>query len=294
MSPPETVNNEVLPLQPADPLDGPPIVTCKAWTIVDGDTGATLFSSNATQRLDFASTTKIMTAWLVIRMAENSPEVFDEVITMSDRADDTIGSTSGLRSGESVSVREALYGLMLPSGNDMSVALAEHFGSRLAPSSATNLSDSLDQFVAAMNAEAVRLGMEDTHYMNPHGLTHADHLSTAADLAILARVAFQSPVFQHYVSTRKHGVTAKGLSGYERNVVWENTNQLLGIEGYSGVKTGTTDKAGACLVSTGTRNGRRLFMVVLGSAASESRYADSRNLYRWAWNELLPQNKLNK
>lgn len=296
VDPPEIVNNMSLPVAPADSLDGPPIVTCKAWTIVDAENGATLFSANASQRLDFASTTKIMTAWLVIQHATAHPEILDEQITMSKRADLTVGSTSALLTGESVSVREALYGLMLPSGNDMSVALAEHFGQRLAISPESSPESSLstehpehdpqEMFVAAMNAEAVRLGMSATHYTNPHGLTHENHLSTAADLAVLAGTALQNPLFQHYVSTRRYGVTVKGASGYERNIVWENTNQLLGIEGFDGVKTGTTDKAGACLVSTGSRDGRRLIMVVLGSAASDSRYADSRNLYRWAWNEL--------
>ncbi len=296
VDPPEVVNNTTLPIAPADLLDGPPIVTCRAWTIVDAENGATLFSANASQPLDFASTTKIMTAWLVVQHAILHPDILEERLSMSERADQTIGSTSALRAGESVSIREALYGLMLPSGNDMSVALAEHFGRRFAVSPGSppdsessqevTTADPLQLFVAAMNAEAARLGMSSTHYMNPHGLTHEDHLSTAADLAVLARTALQNPLFQHYVSTRRYGVTVTGASGYERNIVWENTNQLLGIEGYDGVKTGTTDKAGACLVSTGSRNGRRLIMVVLGSAASDSRYADSRNLYRWAWKEL--------
>ncbi|MBL8818395.1 MAG: serine hydrolase [Planctomyces sp.] len=296
VEPPEVVNNTTLPIAPPDSLEGPPFVTCRAWTIVDADNGATLFSANASQRLDFASTTKIMTAWLVVQHAILHPEILEERLSMSERADQTIGSTSALHAGESVSIREALYGLMLPSGNDMSVALAEHFGRRFAvtqeaPSESASsqqvtTDDPLDLFVAAMNAEAARLGMSSTHYMNPHGLTHDDHRSTASDLAVLARAALQNPLFQHYVSTRRYGVAVTGASGYERNVVWENTNQLLGIEGYDGVKTGTTDKAGACLVSTGSRNGRRLIMVVLGSAASDSRYADSRNLYRWAWKEL--------
>ncbi len=285
--PPESINAQVLPKLPADDFSGPPVVTCKAWAMVDIASGKTLWSHSADMPLDFASTTKIMTAWLVIRQCQEHPEVLDEMLVMSDRADQTGGSTSGVKAGETLPVREALYGLMLPSGNDMSVALAEHFGHRLRPQTAASESsdDPLAAFVAAMNAEAVRLGMTQTNFCNPHGLTESGHVSTANDLAILARTAVGNELFQHYVNTRQHGVTVESLSGYQRNVMWQNTNQLLGIDGYSGIKTGTTDKAGACLVSTSRRGDRQLLLVILGSAASESRYADSRNLYRWAWQQ---------
>ena len=291
---PETVNSEALPVEGPEPISGAPVVTCKAWTIVDLDSGDSLWSENSSTPLDIASTTKIMTAWLVLKLAQKDESILDEVLTFSDRADQTIGSTSALRAGERVSIREALYGLMLPSGNDMSVALAEHFGTRLHPQSErdageSDAADPLVLFVEAMNAEAARLGMSDTNFRNPHGLTARDHVSTASDLAILARTALSDERFQSYVSTRRRGVTVEGPSGYRRNVLWQNTNQLLGIEGYGGVKTGTTDRAGACLVSTATRGQRRLLMVVLGSAASASRYADSPNLYRWAWAELQKQ-----
>jgi D-alanyl-D-alanine carboxypeptidase (penicillin-binding protein 5/6) len=171
----------------------------------------------------------------------------------------------------------------------MSVALAEHFGARLAPPaepSATNTeTDPLASFVAAMNAEAARLGMTSTHFSNPHGLSEKSHLTTASDLAILARATLGSELFRNYTSTRQRGAVVSGPGGYTRNVLWKNTNELLATEGYDGIKTGTTDQAGACLVSTGERDGKRLIVVVLGSAASESRYTDSRNLYRWGWRQ---------
>ena len=106
--------------------------------------------------------------------------------------------------------------------------------------------------------------------------------------AILVKLAFaamQNPLFRQYVGTRQHGTKVTGEWGYERNVVWKNTNKLLGIEGYSGVKTGTTTAAGACLVSWGERNGRELIVVVLGSTHSDARYVDARNLFRWAWQQ---------
>ena len=194
-----------------------------------------------------------------------------------------------------------MYGLMLPSGNDMSVALAEHFGPRLAAAAAKVAKssaiepnhDPLELFVTAMNAEAARLGMTKTHYTNPHGLTNEAHQSTVADLAILARATLNSPLMRQYTSTRQRGAMVVGPGGYTRNVLWKNTNELLGTEGYDGIKTGTTDQAGACLVSTGERDGQRLIVVVLGSAASESRYTDSRNLYRYGWKLLLVENVLN-
>ena len=95
------------------------------------------------------------------------------------------------------------------------------------------------------------------------------------------------PLFRKIVSTPQHGTTVDSVSGYQRNVVWRNTNQLLRIEGYDGIKTGTTGAAGSCLVSTAERDGRRLIVVVLGSTSTDSRYTDTRNLYRWAWKDLV-------
>lgn len=289
---PAIVNAEMPTKQPAEPLEGAPFVTSDAWTIVDASDGRVLASHQADMKTHFASTTKMMTAWLVVHAAQKQPDILDEVIIMSKRADETRGSTADIREGESLTVRESLYGLMLPSGNDMSVALAEHFGGRigadevLSERPADLTEDPLPLFVKAMNDEADRLGMTSTHYENPHGLSVGEHLSTANDLAILARTAFESELYRQYTGTRQHGTTVNGASGYQRNVVWKNTNELLGTEGYDGIKTGTTDLAGACLVSTGVREDRRLFVVVLGAAASEARYTDSRNLYRWAWSKL--------
>ncbi len=283
---PEVVNSEKLPVSEADPLTGPPLVTCKAWAIADAKTGELLTGHEPDEPRDIASTTKIMTAYLVLRLAEKEPAVLEEIVTFSLRADRTGGSTSAVRAGERLRVRELLYGLMLPSGNDASVALAEHFGKRLAPegTDAEN-DDPHDLFVAAMNQAAQDLGMENTSYKNPHGLTARGHRSTARDLTKLAHAAIQIPRFCEYISTRQHGCTLIGPGGYQRNIIWKNTNQLLGIEGYRGVKTGTTSAAGACLVSWGERGEASCLLVVLGSSSSDARYVDSRNLYRWWWRE---------
>ena len=281
---PEVINSEKLTKTPPDDPNGQPIVTAKAWAIADVDSGKILWGDNQDKELDIASTTKIMTAYLAMKFCEQRPEILNEKIVFSSRADATVGSTSGLRTGESVSVGDLLYGLMLPSGNDAAVALAEHFGRKLSKSE--DKSDAYDAFIKLMNSQAKQIGMVKTRYVNPHGLTDKDHKSSCSDLIKLTLVARKLPLFQKVTMTAQYGCRVSGQSGYVRNVKWENTNQLLSIEGYSGVKTGTTDAAGACLVATGSRNNQGLVIVVLGSAASASRYADSRNLFAWAWRQL--------
>ena len=308
-SDPDSINKEVLPLAPADALVGPPFVTADAWAIGDAKTGLLLWHEQGHERRDFASTTKTMTAWLVLREASGdallSPlapalrgegpgvrgsslgtNLLDETLTFSSTADKTPGSTSGLKTGEKISVRELLYGLMLPSGNDAATALAEHVGPRFKPDGdSKEAARPAARFVAEMNRVASELGMKQTHYANPHGLPDNAHLSTAADQLLLAAKVMQSEKFREYVQTRQHGTRVQGPSGYTRHVVWKNTNKLLEITGYSGLKTGTTDAAGACLVSVGRHSGDELIVVVLGSASNESRYTDTRNLFRWAWQQ---------
>lgn len=279
--PPDVVNNEKLDLSKEPSLDGPPIVTCKAWVIGDTD-GHVLWNKDGDRPLAAASTTKIMTAHVVLKMADENPNILDEIITFSQTADETIGSTTGLRAGEQIDVKTLLYGLLLPSGNDASIAFAEHFGEKLRKSPDEN---PVEAFIAEMNREASRLGLKTATYKNPHGLSHPEHLISAADLLRLASIAMQNPRFREIVGTRQFGCQVTSTTGYTRNVRWKNTNRLLGIEGYSGVKTGTTSAAGACLVSLGQRDDVTRMVVVLGSQSSTARYADSRNLYRWAWSQ---------
>lgn len=285
---PETINSATLPREPRESLDAPPLVTCKAWVIGDAKTGTVLAGSRESDRLDIASTTKMMTAYIVCRLAQDDPKVLDEVVTFSAAADKTVGSTADLREGEKVSVGELLYGLLLPSGNDAATAFSEHFGPRLKSESSGGNGDAPGSFIAEMNRQAEKLGLAETHYENPHGLTAKDHKSSARDQLKLATAALNLPLFRQVISTRQHGTKVTGAGGYERNVLWKNTNRLLGIEGYVGVKTGTTDAAGACLVACGERDGRELVVVVLGSTSSDARYVDARNLFRWAWSRPAP------
>jgi D-alanyl-D-alanine carboxypeptidase (penicillin-binding protein 5/6) len=286
---PAVANAEAVKKKPADEIDGPPFVSCKTWVIADGETGEVLWGSDEDKPVDIASTTKIMTAYLVLKHAQQHPEALDETLKFSKRADETIGSTAELRAGEEVSVGELMYGLLLPSGNDASVALAEHFGKRLALGGGEGVDSpkkAYAAFVEAMNEAADQLGMEDSHFENTHGLTGEKHKASAGDLAKLTHEAIKLPLFCEIVSTPQHGCTVSGPGGYVRNVLWKNTNHLLGIEGYDGVKTGTTTAAGACLVSSGKREDQSLIVVVLGAASSDSRYVDTRNLFRWGWTQL--------
>ncbi|MBI1903624.1 MAG: serine hydrolase [Planctomycetia bacterium] len=283
---PEEINGAKLSVVPADDLLGPPFVTCKAWAVADAKTGKVLWGGKQNEPQHIASTTKMMTAYIVCELAAKDPKILDEELVFSQRADDTVGSTADVRTGERLTVREALYGLMLPSGNDASVALGEHFGGRLEPpEDRPDETDPLQRFVAEMNRTAKKLDMTTTSYRNTHGMTHDRHKASPADLVKLAIAGRKNELFRHYTSTRQHGCQVIGASGYLRNVEWKNTNQLLSIEGFDGVKTGTTDLAGACLVSAGRRGDDELIVVVLGATSSDARYVDSRNLYRWAWQQ---------
>jgi serine-type D-Ala-D-Ala carboxypeptidase (penicillin-binding protein 5/6) len=275
------------PKQPADPIEGPPFVTAKSWVVADGRTGGVLWGLDESKPLDMASTTKIMTALLVVRQVKTTKGVLEEIVTFSKRADDTPGSTSGVRANERLSVRELLFGMLLPSGNDAAVAFAEHFGGRFArPGVDRDRADPLSLFVAEMNRVAAELALRETHFANPHGLPAEGHHTSARDLAKLAVIAVADPLFAEVVSTRRHA-SALSSEGATREVVWTNTNRLLAIDGYDGVKTGTTSSAGNCLVASGRRGDRRLIVVILGSTSGDGRYIDARNLFRWSWRQLM-------
>jgi serine-type D-Ala-D-Ala carboxypeptidase (penicillin-binding protein 5/6) len=270
------------PKAPADSLDGPPLVSAKAWAVVDGKTGKLLWGSREAEPLPIASTTKVMTARLVLRLAAADAKVLDEEVTISERAAKTTGSSAKIRAGERYAVRDLLYGLLLPSGNDAAVALAEYFGPRFKGEGQGD-GDAVALFVAEMNREAQALKLAETRYLDPHGLGR--NTSSARDLVALTWQTMQDPLFRRYVNTRLRQCEAVDGKGERRTVVWESTNRLLDVEGYDGVKTGTTTAAGNCLLASGRRDGDHLLVVVLGCASGEGRYLDARNLFRWAWRE---------
>jgi D-alanyl-D-alanine carboxypeptidase len=232
-----------------------PPLSAKSAILVDFASGQALFGKAIHQRLPPASTTKIMTALLTLEEGQLAAET-----TITPLAAGQIGTRMGLDAGERFTVRDLLYGLLLPSGNDAAMALAQQD----APT--------VQAFVDRMNAKAKELGLADTHFVNPHGLDDPAHLSSANDLGQLARYALRSePLFDQYVSTAHFTIAAApGHPAFDLT----NLDQLLGsYPGADGVKTGTTPAAGQVLVGSATRAGHRLLVVVM---ASQDRYADAR------------------
>ncbi len=217
-----------------------PKVGARAWLLMDETTGQVLASKNPHDHRPMASTTKMMTSLVTLEKAR-----LTDVVTAGKnvKVDPTI---IGLDPGDTLTVEQMLYGLMLVSGNDAAVALAEHVGG------------SIPGFADMMNAKATQLGLKDTHFVNPHGFDDPKHYSSAYDLAVLARTALQNPVFARIVSTKEYRIDAP------IRWVFKNSNQLLNtLPGADGVKTGYTDEAGRCLVSSATRRGHRAIAVVL-------------------------------
>ena len=279
---------------PAEDIHGPPVVTAKSWAVADGRTGDVFWHSQGDLPLKSASTTKIMCALVVLNFAVRDPKVLEERVTFSKLADSTMGSTAAIVAGESVTVRDCLYGLILPSGNDAGNALAEHFDARCAEPetslaselSASNLSTRL-RFVGEMNRTAQKLELRQTVYRLPYGDggTPADRTTTAQDLARLGAHAMQNATFRAIVGTRHYEARVDGSAGETRVAIWKNTNELLSIEGYDGIKTGTTTQARACLVASGQREKQHLIVVILGAETDQARYVETRNLFRWAWSK---------
>jgi D-alanyl-D-alanine carboxypeptidase (penicillin-binding protein 5/6) len=269
--------------RPADTPDGPPNVSARGWAIINGRNGQRLYGGNDATASPMASTTKVMTAYIVLRLAADNREVLDEVITVSEPAARTAGSSARIRTGDRVPVREMLYGLLLPSGNDAAAAIAEHFGPRLRERNAANPPAPVASFVAEMNRQAARLMLGETRYLDPHGLARNE--GSPRNLCTLAHHAMQNATFREYVQTRRRQTRITGADKERREVTWDNTNRLLDIEGYDGIKTGTTTAAGSCLVASARRGEDHLIVAILGATSNDSRYNDTRNLFRWAWRE---------
>lgn len=249
-------------------------ITATAWGVADAETGEILAAKAPDTPLKSASITKTMTALLVTELAAQSPEVLEETVTFSEAAVARKGSKTGLKAHESLSVRDTLYALMLPSGNDAGYALAQHFNQRFTPG---DTSINGKGFIAAMNRRAQALGMKDTIYRSSFGDggTVDDRTTTVRDLLTLARTATAQPLLKQVIGTRTYATRAGNGNGGTRHVSWSNTNRLLAYPNVSGVKTGTTRTAGACLLTEMTIDGRRYHIVVLGSRGSEQRYVDT-------------------
>ncbi|MCR8843009.1 D-alanyl-D-alanine carboxypeptidase [Paenibacillus sp. SC116] len=221
-----------------------PRTGAKAFALIDVTTGRILHSDNGETRLPMASTTKIMTAIVALE----SGKLNDKVKT-SKRAVGKEGSSIYLRLGEEMTLQHLIYGLMLRSGNDAAVAIAEHVGG------------SEDGFVYMMNQKSEELGLENTSFRNPHGLDQKEHYTSAHDLAQLSAYALHNKHFQTIVQT-KVKVVPNPIEKWDYK--WTNKNKMLRFyAGADGVKTGYTSNALRCLVSSATRNGQQLAVVTL-------------------------------
>lgn len=228
-----------------------PVIGAASAILVDAADGKVLWSHNPDERRAIASTTKVMTALVALEEADPTEPVTASARAEAVGADDPLVTELELVEGEQLTVEELLYGLMLPSGNDAAVALAEHVGG------------SIEGFARLMNDRARRLGAVDTNFVTPNGLDHPDAYSTAADLAVIARAAMDNETFARIVGTRRHEIGRPGEPGYRELV---NRNELLGqLPGANGMKTGNTRMAGPSLVASAARAGESRIAVVLGS-----------------------------
>ncbi|WP_026676911.1 D-alanyl-D-alanine carboxypeptidase family protein [Fictibacillus gelatini] len=239
-----------------------PGVSARAAVLMEQESGRVLFGKEEHRPMRIASITKIMTAIIAIESGKMSDKV-----KISEKATRTEGSSLYLTPGERVPLRDLVYGLMLRSGNDAAVAIAEHVGG------------SVEGFELLMNQKAREIGMEDTNFRNPHGLDdHEDHYSSAYDMALLTRYAMNNKEFRKISSTK---VYRSHQEGEKWDRIWKNKNKMLKLYRYStGGKTGFTKRAKRTLVSTAKKDGMGLIAVTLDDPND---WEDHENLFNWGF-----------
>ena len=249
------------------PSTPPPAVAAKSSMVIDGVTGRILAGKSVHERRAIASTQKLLTALVVIEDGN-----LDKVVTIQ-ASDGAVEPTKlYLSAGETHTRRDLLRVLLVKSANDVARALAR------------DVAGGKDQFAALMNRRARSLGMHNSHFINPHGLTEEGQYSTASDLALLSRAAYRNPFIRSCI--RLPEITFTHDDGRVKKLT--NTNKLLKRVNYlTGMKTGTTRASGRCLVSSGELNGRLVIAIVLGSTSKEV-WNDSEQLIRWALETTPP------
>jgi D-alanyl-D-alanine carboxypeptidase (penicillin-binding protein 5/6) len=241
-----------------------PSIAAASWILVDTLSGQTLGAANADERRDPASLTKLMTAYVAFAALRSKAIVPSQLVTVSQRAWKAEGSRMFIEPRKAVSVDELLHGVIIQSGNDASIAIAELVGG------------TEEAFVDKMNEEAKRLGMTGTHFANADGLPDPQHYSTAADIAKLSVALIRDfPEYYPLYSQKEFRYN---------NITQSNRNRLLWTDPYvDGLKTGHTDAAGYCLVASAKRGDRRLVSVLLGAASDSARAAESQKLLNWGF-----------
>ncbi|MCL6591033.1 MAG: D-alanyl-D-alanine carboxypeptidase [Firmicutes bacterium] len=242
---------------------GPPVHSSSS-ILIESKSGMVLFAKAPEQRRAPASTTKMMTAITALELGN-----LQRIICVSPRAANTPGSSLWLRPGEKLRLKDLLTGMMLHSGNDGSIAVAE------------GVAGSMERFVELMNLKAKEIGALNTNFRNPHGLRAPSHYTTALDLALIARYGLADPRFAGLVKQKT--AVIKWVEG-KKEMALANTNRLLwSLEGADGVKTGTTNEAGHCLVASATRDGRQMIAVVLNST---DRWGDCARLLNYGFSNF--------
>ena len=249
---------------------------------VMGKNGTVYYARSADEQVKIASITKVMTAILAVENCK-----MDEKITVSNAAATVGNSTAGLLEGDELTVEQALRGLMIPSGNDAAIALAEHVGKKLDPKT----KDAVATFVKAMNERAKKLGCTGTLFENPHGLDYdewaGDMHSTAHDVALMMQEAMKDDTIREVMASKDPWIEVTGADGSDHSHSMDTHNVLLDQDGNIGGKTGTTDDAGYCFASAYNRDGDEIYTVVLNSSTTDQRFADTATLASWYYDHKV-------
>lgn len=262
------ISNE-LSIETSNQDNSTPKINSRAAVVIDRNTNLVLYGKDENSKRKMASTTKIMTCIVILENCNLS-----DTAIISKKSAMTGGSRLGLKYNDKITIKDLLYGLMLCSGNDAAVALAEF------------ASGSIENFAVLMNNKAKELNLNNTNFITPHGLDQDEHYTTAYELALLSNYALNNPTFFKIVGTKNYTIS---INGNLKNIT--NTNELLGyLDGVYGIKTGFTNGANRCLVSACKRKNMDIICVVLGADTKKFRTQDSIKLIEYIFNNFEPVN----
>lgn len=247
----------------------PESLSAQAAIVVEARTGRVVYEKNARSRLFPASTTKMATALVALENGRT-----DDVVTIGEDAAGAEGSAMQIAVGDQISLLDLLYGVLMVSGNDATIAVADH------------MAGSVENFAALMTKRAQELGALHTNFVNSSGLPHEGHYSTAYDLSRIAMAAYENPVFREIVRTQRKEVACVGS---DRRIALENTNLLLEqYPGCDGIKTGYTEAAGECLVASAERNGVHLIAIVM-NVEKDRRWEEAASLLDYGFERVVSE-----
>ena len=246
------------------PVPAPPQFDASSYVLMDFGSGAVLADHNSRERVDPASITKIMTAYVVYKSLAAGDITLEDQVEISEYAWRSIGSRMFVEVGNKIKLEDLLLGLIIQSGNDASIALAEH------------VAGTEQAFADVMNAQAKRIGMKDSHFVNATGLPDTDHFTTAYDIALLSR-AMISEFPEEYKTYAQKEYTFNGIKQFNRNrLLWRDA-------AIDGIKTGHTEAAGYCLAASAEKNDMRLISAVMGTASDKARTVNSQALLNYGF-----------